>query len=488
MGDISRWLTDMKQINEIMNAKCIIYGAGKYGNEVYSFFKLKGLSSQIATFAVSEKEGNPAFIDGVPVKTGKELREELAESNVLIAIGTSCQEEVLNLLQGYEIKGLYCVTKEFMQILSQEIIKEMKKLPLEQNKIFISCYEGMGYRCNCKYIAEELLQGGYPVKIVWVVTNGAGEDIPDSIQKVSAYTYEYYRAFYTSKICISNCGIQLFGEKREGQYYINTWHGYGPFKKAQGAVYTNPERLQRVKENNAKFDLFLTGSTFYSQVYRDSFFYEGEIYECGAPRNDVFFFNQGIKASLYKKFGIPSHKKIVLYAPTFREDVESSFDKYDLDIAAILDALNTRFHSEYVLMYRFHHYLYAMGICQSYYSQGIDVTYYPDIQELLVAADVVITDYSSLMWDFSLQRKPVFLYQNDEEAYRSDRGFYCPVSQWPYPKAHRKEELVETIRNFDRDKYVQELNAFLKKYGSCDDGNASKRTAEKIMKVIDTQA
>ncbi len=478
-------IIDIHHVAEITNTKCIIYGTGKYGNKLYSFLKLKGWEKNIISFAVSDATGNPAVIDGIPVKTVGELKEKFAECNVMIAIGIAHAGEVIRLLQGCEVKGLYCVTSEIMQSVVREITDAMKKLPLERNKLFISCYEGMGYRCNCKYIAEKLLKDRYPVKIVWAVTGEAGGDIPEIIKKVTVNTYEYYREFYTSGICISNCGILLFGEKREGQYYINTWHGYGPFKKAQGAVYEDKERLRKVKEINSNFDLFVTGSTFYSQIYRDSFFYEGEIGEWGAPRNDVFFADDAVRDSVYKTFGIPSDKKLVLYAPTFREDVSNSFEQYDLDLSKIVEALNTRFAGEFVMMYRFHHYLHAVGKCRDYYKQGIDATYYPDIQELLAAADVVITDYSSLMWDFSLQRKPVFLYQNDEARYRADRGFYCPVSGWPYPKAHNKEELSDVIRNFDSEKYVRDLDAFLEKYGSCDDGNASARVAARIMKVIE---
>ena len=136
------------------------------------------------------------------------------------------------------------------------------------------------------------------------------------------------------------------------------------------------------------------------------------------------------------------------------------------------------------MLYRFHHYLYALGMPQNYYADAIDVTYYPDIQELLVAADVVITDYSSLMWDFSLQRRPVFLYQNDEKDYENDRGFYSPVSEWPYPKAHTQDELVDTIMHFDNDEYINKLNAFFEKYGSCDDGHAAERVVKRIMNEI----
>lgn len=466
------------------DAKMVIFGAGMYGKELYAYLRMKEISKQVISFMVSNKRDNPDNIDLVPVKEVSQLKEELKECVVLLAIGRTHAGEAISLLKDYKIKDLYGVTANVMEQIVGEMAAEMKQFPLEQNKIFFSCYEGMGYRCNCKYIAQELIQGNYPVKMVWVVTNGNGGDIPEPIKKVEPYTPEYYRELYTSKICVTNNTGRLFGNKREGQYYINTWHGFGPFKKVQGSISINKDRLLEIKDANAKYDLFLTGSSFYSQVYRDSFFYEGEIYECGAPRNDIFFGENGIKNEVYERFKIPADKKIALYAPTFRTNLENSFDQYDLDMEKVTEALHARFGEAYVMMYRFHHHLYRLEKCGDYYRDGIDATYYPDVQELLAAADVVITDYSSLMWDFSLQRKPVFLYQNDEADYKDDRGFYCPISQWPYPQARHMEELLEVIRDFDEEGYRRKLDEFLRKYGSRDDGKASLRAAEKIMEVI----
>lgn len=119
------------------------------------------------------------------------------------------------------------------------------------------------------------------------------------------------------------------------------------------------------------------------------------------------------------------------------------------------------------------------------YPDAINVTLYPDVQELLGAADVLITDYSSIMWDFSLQRKPVFLYQNDVDEYIRDRGFYSDIEEWPYIKARTSEELSEKILGFDNDKYVAELNQFLEKYGTFDDGHACERTIEHISRMLE---
>lgn len=482
MRDIK--LLDIYDLDFIRKEKIVIYGAGKYGDSLYSLLELKGLGQNVVCFAVSDRAGNPDIFHTKPVRLIDGLREELKNAVVMIAIGVTHRGEAAGRLQNYSVKDSYCVSGEVMEAVTKEIIAESRKLPMEKDKVIFSNYDGMGYGGNCKYIAEELIRAHYPVKLVWAVSDKNAQSIPEQIQKVCIGTPEYYRELFTAGVYVTNT-VHLFYEyKRTGQFYINTWHGYGPFKLAEGAVNTDAASRERYRRSNAASDLFLTASRFYTRVYRDSFFYEGEVMECGAPRNDVFFTDNAVKASVYEKLRISSDKKILLYAPTFREDTGSSFSRYDIDMKRVLSALERRFGGEYILVYRFHHYLYALGMPGNFYADGIDATYYTDIQELLAAADVVITDYSSLMWDFSLQRRPVFLYQNDEKEYENDRGFYSPVSEWPYPKAHTQDELTAQILRFDEGRYRAELNAFLEKYGSCDDGHASERVAGKIWEVI----
>ena len=117
----------------------------------------------------------------------------------------------------------------------------------------------------------------------------------------------------------------------------------------------------------------------------------------------------------------------------------------------------------------------------------INVSDYPDAQELLVAADVLITDYSSIMWDFSLQYKPVFLYHNDINEYLDKRGFYCPLAELPYPIGHDNDELYEKVLNFDPEQYEKELKKFFEKYGALDQGVATDKVVSHILKVLDIE-
>jgi CDP-glycerol glycerophosphotransferase len=474
----------IEDIDNLKDNKLILYGAGKYGSFLYSFLEEKNLAENVICFAVTDNAGNADIFCGKPVKCLDQITERLKDCTVILALGEKASAEVLGNLQNCTVKDICCVNGQVIEDIIKELIIAFKKLPLQENKIILSSYDGMGYRCNSKYIAEKLLEEKVPVELVWLVSDNGICDVPDTIKKVVIGSPEFYREVLTAKVYITNTVHLLYEHKREGQFFINTWHGYGPFKLAEGDVNRDAASKERYTKSNGASDLFLTASSFYGQIYRRSFYYQGEVAEYGAPRNDVFFRKNDFGEKIRNLYQIPLEKGIVLYAPTYRSMTGDDFKRYNPDWERILASFRERFGKEYVVVYKLHHYMQKLVSEKGLYEQAVEATFYSDMQELLVAADIVITDYSSLMWDFSLQRRPVFLYQNDEEQYANDRGFYAPVSEWSYPKAHSEEELVEQIRCFDEEKYIVELNAFLKNYGSCDDGHASERVVKRILEVI----
>lgn len=482
--DLECRILDIENLDEIMGKRLVIYGAGQYGSFLYALLELKGMAENIVCFAVTDMAGNQDTFCGKPVKSMDRLEASLEDCALILALGERACSEVLASLQNCVVKSIYRINGQIVQNIREALIAGYRKLPLQKNKIVFSSYDGMGYRCSCKYIAERLLRDGAPVELVWLVSDNTVCDLPEGITKAVVNSPEFYKAVLTARVYVTNTVHFLYQYKREGQFFINTWHGYGPFKLAEGDVNRDAASRERYTKSNGASDLFITASSFYTDIYRRSFYYQGEVLECGAPRNDVFFHANRFGEKIRELYGIPREKGIVLYAPTFRSTDRDTLERYKLDWEHILGAFRERFGKEYVVMYKLHHYMYQIASAGGLYEKAVDATLYPDIQELLAAADIVITDYSSLMWDFSLQRRPVFLYQSDIDEYTGERGFYAPVSEWPYPKAHTREELEEQILNFDEGRYLEELNAFLGKYGSCDDGHASERVAARILEVI----
>lgn len=467
-----------------------IYGAGAYAARLLFYLEVVELKERVDFIIVSEAGGNPGEIRGIPVKPLDEAAGSLRGKMILVAMKEEAAEGVRERLRGCDTGLVMTVSERQVKQIPMDIFRYYQGKPLDANKVLFYCYDGQGYKCNCKYIAEKLLEQEKPPKIVWAVTSEEQARFPRGVRVVRPGTKEYLDEIYTCGVFVSNCGRDMGIIKRKGQYCVNTWHGYGPFKKVEASLETvTAERKEQLRKETAYYDLYLSGSRFYSGIYREAFLYFGEVLECGAPRNDILFRENGeIVEKVYDCFNIPRDRKILLYAPTFRKDKQKAFEKYDLDMAKVRKALSDRFGGRYVLVYRFHHQLYEMEQCGRYEQEGYNATFYDDVQELLAAADVVITDYSSLMWDFSLRGKPVFLYQNDLEEYEDERSFYCPVGQWPYPRARTQERLIEAVLGFDEEKYAKELGGFLKKYGSCDDGHASEKVVERILEKMGTLA
>jgi CDP-glycerol glycerophosphotransferase len=151
-----------------------------------------------------------------------------------------------------------------------------------------------------------------------------------------------------------------------------------------------------------------------------------------------------------------------------------------IDFSAVLNALAIKFQKKFICLFRGHHYSPIKEINSSI----INATNYPDMQELLYAADVLITDYSSSMWDFSLTHKPGFLYAPDLPAYKNDRNFYTPIEEWPFLLAETNETLCGNIINFSTEKYIEDVKNHHKSFGSYENGASCKAVAELISSLI----
>ena len=172
-------------------------------------------------------------------------------------------------------------------------------------------------------------------------------------------------------------------------------------------------------------------------------------------------------------------KNIVLYAPTFRKDF--SFGGTSIDFKKLKEELKRKFGGDWVVLIKLH-----PMIASKFKNDDeniIDVSFHEDMQELLCASDILISDYSSCMWDFALMRKPIFVFADDIEEYtKKDRAFYMPVEKWPYPVAENNEQLLNNIEKFNKDNYLNNLNSHFDFVGCFDYGNSCKEILNYINK------
>ena len=210
--------------------------------------------------------------------------------------------------------------------------------------------------------------------------------------------------------------------------------------------------------------------------------------EYGYPRNDILFrenTTEGIR-SFKRKLGLPEDKKISLYAPTWRDDEFSEDDKYEVRPQISFEKLQKELGDEYIMIVKYH-YLIMDAIDWSPYEGFIyHFDQSRDIAELFLVSDILITDYSSVMFDYSILNRPMFFFAYDFYKYKNElRGFYFSYSkEMPGPISTTTDELIEDIRSYDYSVYAERYEKFKKKYNSIDDGRAASRVLHLMKQLI----
>lgn len=367
----------------------------------------------------------------------------------------------------------------------QNALQLFRVLPLKDRVNFIS-FSGRQYSDSPRRISE-LLAGEHPeIQQVWAFTEPEKfrflEEKGIKVVKYKSLEYLYY--VMTSRVYVDNAEFWSALKFRPGQMVLETWHGGGAYKRVGGHRIDVNEREQRhAVEKMNKITLFLSSSkAFTSHVIRDAYQYRGEVLECGLPRNDDLLHpDPAAAARVREALGIPENTKILVYAPTFRNS--HALDLYDVDFARLKAALERRFGGEWVILLRMHYYLAdkAMASNAPYLRNA---TAWPDMQELLLCADALLTDYSSCMWDFSLMHRPCFLYARDIAAYRGERDFYTPIESWPFPLAADNDELEQVIAEFDEDRYRENVDRHHAELGSTESGTAARQCMERIVNFL----
>ncbi|MCD7722712.1 MAG: CDP-glycerol glycerophosphotransferase family protein [Clostridiales bacterium] len=377
------------------------------------------------------------------------------------------------------------------------------KFDIVQNRIFFVTFNGI-YNCNPKYITEELIRQGVPVEIYWGVTKQQLQDskkdkIPPQIHLVEKYTFDYYKAQATSKIWVDNaiCCVWKYMPKKEQQFYIDTWHGSMGLKSVSKQDITDMDWLKKAMLCGEHVDCCISNSTFETQVFRETYFANNKIYEFGHARNDILFSNKekmlAIKEKVLKRYRLAKYDeegnlqtelneiKICLYAPTFRDD--KSIDFLDIDFDRLRFNLSAKWGGEWVVFNRLHFHDRKQTVKKQ--NGVINVTSYPDIQELMLCADVGVTDYSSWICDFVLTGRPGFIYASDLDRYDSVRGLYYPLSETPFPIAKNNDELMQNIQTFCPEAYEKKRREFLLKRGCCENGNAAAKAVGLIKEIME---
>lgn len=356
---------------------------------------------------------------------------------------------------------------------------------VKKNRIVFNNFKGKDFGDNPKYIAEEIIKQKLPYELYWV-TKKKATHLPKEIKSVKVGSLKEAYIYATSSVIICNTKQRLPFKKKKEQYYIQTWHGSFPLKfiEKEAEDMLSSRYIQHSIEDSKITDLILSGSGVLSNVIKKSFWYQGEILECGAPRDDIYFNHtqEDIK-NIKKKLQIPLKKKVAIYAPTFRDNRQ--INVYNLNFQDILQALQKKTGDEWVFIIRLHPNISRRDHIFTYSENIINGSTYSDQQELFLLSDLLITDYSSIMMDFGIMQKPVFLYIPDLEEYKKSRGIRPIFDQLPFPYAYNNKELIQAILSLNEKDYQNKLSCFIQEYyKNFSNGDASQQVVKRIKKVI----
>ena len=362
------------------------------------------------------------------------------------------------------------------------------RAPLRDAVVFIS-WKGKQCTDNPRGIADELRRRGDDREHIWVVTDPS-TPLPEGATVVLANSQAYFDALARSRYVIANDDMPPHYRTRDGQTYLQTWHGT-PLKRigfdvprpqfASGATY-----LDHLASDVAKWDLLLSPNPFSTPIMRRAFRFDGEICEYGYPRNDVLSRPDSaeVAAGVRRRLGLPDGKRVVLYAPTWRDNQFYGSGRYRFDLRLNLERAWQALGDDHVILLRGHHQMADDVPDPAHPGFAINVTRYPDISELYLVSDVLLTDYSSVMFDYASTGRPMLFFTYDLDDYRDNlRGFYFDFErEAPGPLLSTSDDVIAAIKDTDgvTAGYTAAYQAFAAKFCPLDDGKAGARVCDRL--------
>jgi CDP-glycerol glycerophosphotransferase len=367
--------------------------------------------------------------------------------------------------------------------LRNTVYPAMLRRPVTDLLVF-DAWRGRRYADSPRAVFEELQRRGDRRECVWVSADGQVNP-PGDARAVRRNSREHFEAMARASHIFCNDNAPDWFVKRAAQTYVQTWHGT-PLKRIGfdlSAVHfdNGADYLRRFGQDVAKWDLLLSPNSFSSPIFARAFAYSGEILESGYPRNDLLHRAEGAAraARVRDALGLSPGQRVVLYAPTWRDDQLRRSPELDLD------TMRRGMGDEHVLLVRGHIHTAGSAELPRCGDRIHDVTLYPDITELLLIADVLITDYSSLMFDFAGTGRPVLFFTYDLEHYRDVlRGFYFDFeAEAPGPLLRTTDEVVDALRQVEEvaGKYAGLYDAFVDRFCHLDDGLAAARVVDRVL-------
>jgi CDP-glycerol glycerophosphotransferase len=373
---------------------------------------------------------------------------------------------------------------KYEAIYEQSCLKEK----IDNNLIFFESFKGQSYSHNPKYIYEKMLELGYASKYTFVWSYEGDLKIPGNPVIVNRDEDTYYKYLATSKFWINNISFPV-KEKREDIIFLQTTHGT-PLKRMGIDIENASSKIVtgNITREAEKWDYLIAPNKYSHDIFLRAFMYEKTILNTGYPANDIFYADvlESKKSQIKSDLGLDENKQIILYAPTFRDlEVDNEGNHY-FNLEIDLDLLNTNFNDDYIILLRLHYIISNIVTINGDLKDFVlDVSFYDDIHELCLISDILITDYSSVFFDFAHTKKPILFFTPDFMDYESTRGLYLDIRKdLPGPLLFDMQDLINGIKNIDEIErnFKDSYHEFYKIYCNWGHGNASKKVVNTLIK------
>lgn len=394
------------------------------------------------------------------------------------------------------IVNAYLGRKKFKRIIKNRrafarflYIHSFLKKPVKDNWVICECFFGKYYSDSPKAIYEYVSKN-YPGKFrfIWVINNKK-TDIPYPHTKVKRFTIRYAYYLARCKYYVYNVRQPQFVRKRPENVFLETWHGT-PLKRLafdQDEVCgASPQHKQQMYRQSRAWDYLVSPNHFSTEIFKSCFMFDKTILETGYPRNDILHCEDRAEREkeLRRKLGIPEGKKTILYAPTWRDDEFYGKGEYKFALKLDLQKMKQELGNEYVVLLRTHYYIADSIDVTGIEDFAMNFSKYDDISELYLISDILITDYSSVFFDYAGLRRPMIFFTYDLDKYRDVlRGFYMSIEdEVPGPLTFTTDEVIDAVKNIDEItvRYQEKYDVFYEKFCGLEDGHASEKVAKAV--------
>lgn len=368
------------------------------------------------------------------------------------------------------------------------------KLPIKKNYIIFESFHGKQFSDNPRAIFE-YINDKYPnqYNLIWAMDRRSKAIFSSGqYKKVTRLSIKWCYYMSVSRFWVFNTRMPLWLPKRTENIYLQTWHGT-PLKKLGldiEEVKMPGTTTEKYKENfsksSSKWDYLLSPNNYSSKIFRSAFDFQGEILEVGYPRNDYLSQKNDSRFinSIKKDLNISNDKKVILYAPTWRDDNYFSKGNYRFQLEIDLNKIKKLVSDEYVIVLRMHYLIAEQLDLSSFGDFVIDCSLYDDIRNLYLISDILITDYSSVFFDYSVLQRPIIFFMYDLDKYKDTlRGFYInDLSELPGEIARTNADLLRILEKVIYRNEFKNYDFFYTKFCSLEDGKASQRVFDSVIK------